>query len=346
MSLRPEPAGRPEGAPEGLAFLGCGRAAEMHAKTLSRLEPRLPLYFASRDADKARTFSARRGGEGAFTGYDAALRDDRVGVVMVVTPPATHLEWTLAALEARKHVIVEKPAFTTASDFDSVEAAARRAGRHVLVAENYVYKPLADDLRWLFGTRPLGRLLFLQVNALKHQEAEGWRTDPSLIGGGALLEGGIHWLSLLAAAGPGVASVRALSPTRGAAGERSIQMLLRYDQGTVASLAYSWEVPSPLRGLRISRAYGTEGTATFESNGLFFAKLGRPWRLRLRGADLLGYRAMFRDFIGCLRSGRAPRYTLADARRDVQLVEDAYRDAGLGGSTARGSQERSTKSTE
>lgn len=329
MSGRVTPVVGTDGQPTGFAFLGCGGAAEMHAKTLSRVAPAVQLYFASRDGDKARNFSDRLGGAGAFAGYRAALEDADVDVVMVVTPPSSHLEWTMAALRAGKHVIVEKPAFTSSSDFDVVEEAATRARRHVLVAENYAYKPLAEDLRWLFEGRPLGRLLFLQVNALKRQEADGWRADPGRVGGGALLEGGIHWVSLLSTVGPEVTSVRALTPSREEAGERSVQLLFQYEQGTVASLSYSWEIPSPLKGLRISRAYGTERSAVFESNGLFFATLGSPWRFRLRAVDLLGYRAMFLDLLESLRTGRAPRYTMADARRDVELVEEAYRDAGL-----------------
>jgi predicted dehydrogenase len=301
----------------------------MHSRTLSRLAPGRHRYFASRDPEKARAFARSHDGAGAFESYQAALRHEAVEVAVVVTPPASHLEWTLAALGEGKHVIVEKPAFLRSADFDEVEAAAARADRRVLVAENYAYKPLARDLRWIFEGTPLGRVLFLQVNALKRQAVDGWRTDPALAAGGALFEGGIHWVSLLAHLGPSVRTVRAASPGSSGATDRSIQLLFEYDQGTVASLSYSWEVPSPLKGLRISRAYGTEGSALFESNGLFFATLGPPWRFRARGSDLLGYRAMFRDFLGVLEAGKEPRFTLADARRDVELVTEAYASAGL-----------------
>lgn len=308
---------------KGVAFLGCGEAAALHARTLSRLDPGLRRWFASRSGERAAAYAKRHGGT-AVTGYEAALALDEVDTVLVLTPPDTHLEWTLAALRAGKHVIVEKPAFLRPADFDAVEVQAARAGRRVLVAENYAYKPLVPHLRWLFEEEPLGRLLFLQVNALKQQEASGWRD-----GAGALMEGGIHWVSLLAHLGPKVAKVRAASPGDPGSPERSIQLLLEYQQGTVASLSYSWETASPLRGLRISRAYGTRGSAVFESNGLFFSTLGRPWRFRVGMSDLLGYRAMFRDFLRTLQTGSEPRFTLADAREDVSLVAEAYRSAGI-----------------
>ena len=313
----------------GLAFLGCGQAAALHARTLARVAPDVALHYASRTAARARDLAARRRGAGWFDGYEAALADERVSAAVVLTPPALHLRWTLAALEAGKDVIVEKPAFPRSADFDLVSSAAAQAGRRVLVAENYAYKPLLAHLRRIFREEVLGRPLFLQVNALKHQRGDGWRADPGRSGGGALLEGGIHWLSLLARIGPGVAAVRAASPDRGSGHERSMQVLLEYEQGTVASLSYSWDVPSRFKGLRLSRIYGTEGSAVFESNGLFLAALGRRRMIRFGSRDLLGYEAMFRDFIAALRSGGTTSFTLAHARRDVELVEEAYRSAGL-----------------
>ena len=312
-----------------LAFLGCGGATAMHSRVLARIDPGLERSYASRDAERARAFADEHGGTRWFGSYEAALAADDVSVVMVVTPPASHLEWTLAALDAGKHVIVEKPAFTSSTEFDAVERAAASAGRQVLVAENYVYKPLVRDLRWLLEEEPIGRVLFLQLNAVKQQPVDGWREDPALSGGGALFEGGIHWVSLLAHLGPEVTEVRALSPAAPGEAERSIQLLLRYEQGTVASLTYSWEVPSPLKGLRLSRAYGTDGSALFESNGLLFLTMGRRWRVRATSSDLLGYHAMFGDLLAALRTGGVPRYRLEDARRDVALIAEAYRNAGL-----------------
>ena len=85
---------------------------------------------------------------------------------------------------------------------------------------------------------------------------------------------------------------------------------------------------SPLKGLRLSAIYGTAGTATFESNGLMLAVRGKRRRLRVPDPrDLLGYRAMFEDFLGALREGREPRFTLAMAQRDLELVEAIYASA-------------------
>src|SRR5690606_36429231 len=133
--------------PLRLAFLGCGLAARMHARTLRRFKDEALCYFASRRPGVAWEHARRYGGAGAFESYDAALADPRIDAALVLTPPALHLEWTVRALEAGKHVVVEKPAFPRAADFDHASDAARRAGRRVLVAENYAYKPALAYLR-------------------------------------------------------------------------------------------------------------------------------------------------------------------------------------------------------
>ncbi len=105
-------------------------------------------------------------------------------------------------------------------------------------------------------------------------------------------------------------------------------MVAEYDEGAVATLSFSWDIPSALRGVRLSRTYGTEGSAAFESNGLFVMLWGRTTSLRWPGVrDLPGYRAMFRDFFRALRTGGESLLTLDHARRDVELVEAIYRSS-------------------
>lgn len=299
----------------------------MHSRTLGRLAPHVRRSYASRDRDRARHFAARYGGEHSWGSYQEALDDPGTEVVLVATPPSSHLEWARAALEAGKHVIVEKPAFLRSTDVDRVAGWAAEQSLQVMVAENYYYKPLAGALRAVLRRGDVGRPLFLHVDALKSQPADGWRGDADLSGGGALFEGGIHWIDLLAHLGPEVTAVEAAFPGGAEPGqERSVLVTLTYEGGLVASLAYSWEVPSLFRGLRISRLHGTEGSVTFESNGLFLASAGRRRRISVPGLrDLRGFRAMFTDFLEALKEGRSPRFTLAMARRDLELVEMAYR---------------------
>jgi UDP-N-acetylglucosamine 3-dehydrogenase len=251
-----------------------------------------------------------------------------VDLVAITTPTAQHLELALAALGRGKHVMVEKPAFLHSSDVQLIEAAAVASGRRVFVAENYAYKPLRRVLRDVIAGGEIGEVRYLTVNALKQRKPGGWRDEDSLAGGGALFEGGIHWMNLMAGLGLTIQSVHRYRP-RGLEGlERTMLVVVRYEQGAVGTLHHGWDTPSPLRGLRLSRIYGTSGTVAFESNGLFVAVHGRRTRVVSPGLrDISGYRAMFSDFFGCLREQREPQMTLSDARRDLELVEAAYQSS-------------------
>jgi UDP-N-acetylglucosamine 3-dehydrogenase len=317
-----------------LAFLGCGAVARAHARRLARHRADVSLAFASRDRAKAEQYRGELGGVAAFASYEEAIGSADVDAVFVVTPPHLHLPLTLAALAAGKHVVVEKPPFPRAADFDTVAAAASRAGRRVFVAENYYYKPSLTRLRQLIADGAIGDVLFVQVNAIKRQVTSGWRDDDALALGGALYEGGIHWVDYMANLGLHVTDVRGHAPGRRAdspvAIDRSMLLTFDYAEGAVGTLAYSWEVPSTAHGLRLSKVYGRRGTITFESNGLWMLLHGDKTRLYLPGVrDLAGYRAMFADFVRAWKADAEPALTLSMARRDLELVEAAYATAGI-----------------
>jgi predicted dehydrogenase len=103
-----------------------------------------------------------------------------------------------------------------------------------------------------------------------------------------------------------------------------------YAEGPVGMLSYSWEVPSTANGLRLSKIYGRAGTITFETNGLWVLLHGRRTRLYVPGLrDLAGHRAMWADFVRAWRAATEPAMTLDQARRDLELVEQAYATAGV-----------------
>jgi UDP-N-acetylglucosamine 3-dehydrogenase len=310
-----------------IAFLGCGGVTRTHSRTLRRFGD-VRRFYASRDPAKAEAYNRELGGSGAFGSYEAALADPLVDAVLVATPPSTHLELTLAALAAGKHVIVEKPPFMRAADFDAVERARDAAGKRVMVAENYFYKPLAEALRRTIAAGDIGEVKILSVNALKAQKSKGdWREDEGMAGGGALFEGGIHWVNFMANLGLPVLDVHGFRPGHAdGRPERSMLAVFRYGQGAVGTLYHSWEIGSPFKGLRLSSIYGSDGTITFESNGLFLGVRGRRKRMKLLlPTDLVGYRGMFRDFVDAVRHDREPRFDLGLARRDMEMVEQIYR---------------------
>jgi predicted dehydrogenase len=305
-----------------LVFLGTGAVARAHARRLRRYRD-VELGFASREPARAQAIARATGGT-PYPSYAAALAAPEVDIAAIVTPPGSHTELALAALAAGKHVVLEKPALARAADAERVAEAAARAGRRVFVAENYHYKPLLARLRSLLAAGAIGDVLFIHVNAIKRQVAPGWRGDH-----GALYEGGVHWIDFMAKLDD-VRAVHGHAPGRPRGPERSMLVTFDYAGGAVGTLAYSWEVPSTARGLRLSKIYGRAGTITFETNGLWLLCHGKATRLHVPGLrDLAGYRAMWADFVRAWRDDTDAAMTLDHARRDLELVEQAYRTAGL-----------------
>jgi predicted dehydrogenase len=229
------------------------------------------------------------------------------------------------AMQAGKHVIVEKPPFLHSTDFDIIRKAQAETKRHVLVAENYFYKPVAVKLRELLRTGLIGEVLFVHVNALKLQKTGNWRDDLDLSGGGALFEGGIHWINFIANLGLSVKSVRGLRPGKQNGMDKSMLVAIEYAEGAVGTLYYSWEIPSLFKGLRLSKIYGRKGSITFESNGLIMIVNGMTKRVIFpKLNDIAGYKGMFHDFIRALRAGEEPQMSLDLAQQDLRLIEAIY----------------------
>ena len=307
-----------------LAFLGCGRVARAHAKRLRRHRKAVQVAFASRDGARAAQLGRDLGGP-SFASYDEALASPDVDAVAITTPPSLHLALATQALAAGKDVVLEKPPVASTAALDELAAAAQAAGKRVLVAENYFYKPSLRRVRALIEGGVIGEPLFVHVNAIKRQRTDGdWRDDAALALGGALYEGGIHWIDFMANLGLDVRGVRGFR-AGSSAPDRSMMIAFEYAAGAVGMLSYSWEVPSTARGLRLSKIYGKAGTITFESNGLWTFVHGKKTRFYLGLRDLAGYRAMWDDFVRALTGGGEAAMTLAHARRDLALIEEAYR---------------------
>lgn len=319
--------------PLRLAFLGCGFITRVHSRNLRSFRHQIVPGFASRDPAKADRFRRQYGGGTSYSDYRAAIDDPLVDAVVVAVPPRLHLDLTLRALGAGKHVLVEKPAFLRLEDYVAVREARDRAGRIVLVGENDHYKPLAMCLRRVLAEGAIGEMIFGHFTSLANRPkpADDWRHDAAMAGGDAFFEEGIHWLHLAGSLGPRITTIRGYRPSLPPEGldrrPKSMMVAFEYDNQAVGALYYSREVPSFLRGLRLSKLFGRRGVITFESNGLFVLVRGRGLpRLLLPGfRDIRGYRAMYRDFLRAIREGRPPEMSLERAMDDHRLMDQIYR---------------------
>jgi predicted dehydrogenase len=250
-------------------------------------------------------------------------------------PPRHHLELVRLALASGKHVLVEKPALLTASDYATAIEARDRARRVVLVGENDHYKPLVATLRRLLAEDAIGDLVlahFITV-ANRPKTADDWRNDESMAGGDAFFEEGIHWLHVAGSLGPRITAITGFRPPPVTDGPdrraKSMLAAFQYDSGAVGALYYSREIPSLFQGLRLSKLFGRRGVITFESNGAVVVARGRGLpRVIVPGwlQDVRGYRAMYRDFMGAIREERAPEMSLERALEDHRLMDAVQAD--------------------
>lgn len=317
----------PENQPINIAFLGCGFATELHSKRLKKVK-NIRRFYASRSEEKALAYQKKYKGDGYFSSYQDAINSSKINVIFVATPPDSHLELTLAAMQAGKHVIVEKPPFFKSTDFDIITNLQKKTKTQVMIAENYFYKPNLQRLRKLIAADLIGDIKFLYFNATKTQKTGDWRDTKQQSGGGSLFEGGIHWINFIANMGLEIDSVTGFQPGEVLEMDRSMQIVAKYKEGAVATLLYSWEVNALFKGLRISKIYGTAGSISFESNGIFIFVRGKKWKFIFPGfSDIGGAKGMFKDFFQALRKGEEPEFNLALAKRDLEMIEEVYKSA-------------------
>jgi predicted dehydrogenase len=321
--------------PLHLAFLGCGFITRVHSRHLRRMRREIQVSYASRDPRRAEEYCRRFGGHRHFGTYEEALDDPGIHAVVIAVPPRYHRDLALQALERGKHVLVEKPAFPSLDDFHQVMEARDTAERVVIVGENDHYKPLAVRLRSLLSEGAIGELVFglFTSVARKPKTSSDWRNDESMAGGDAFFEEGIHWLHLAGSLGPAIQRIQGVRPPLASAGplggdarRKSMLVAFQYETGAAGAILYSREIPSLLRGLRISKLFGREGVITFESNGVFvLVRSGGLPKLIFPGfRDIRGYKAMYRDFFRAIREKGAPEMSLERALEDQALMENLY----------------------
>jgi predicted dehydrogenase len=320
--------------PFGLAVLGCGWIARRHAGAARALGRPIALSFASRDRARAEGYRSRFGGVQAYGSYEAALLDPAVDGVVICTPHDQHLTATLLAVAHGKHVLVEKPIARTLVEADRMIQAARDAGVTLMVAENFRYMPAFRAARALVADGWLGALRQIHIRAWGYGACAGWRCSADAMGGGTLIDGGIHYVDLLLQWGGRATRVFALCPPKTLAamgGEDSVSLLVQFTGGVVGFLANSLATPGIPR-LQCSTLTGSEGALFVENRGRFlWLRSRRGQRIRFFGrGDWRGYRAMLTEFVEAVTAVRPHEMDGIAGRRDLALVLAAYRSVETG----------------
>lgn len=131
-----------------------------------------------------------------FSDYKKLLEMDEIDAVHICTPNFLHASPTIDALNAGKHVMVEKPIARNATEGAEMVKTARKTGKKLMVAQNMRFSPEVDCLKRFIDAGALGEIYFSRVWALRRRGIPGWGvfTDKEKQGGGPLIDIGVHIL--------------------------------------------------------------------------------------------------------------------------------------------------------
>jgi D-xylose 1-dehydrogenase (NADP+, D-xylono-1,5-lactone-forming) len=153
------------------------------------------VAVASRGRERVETYARERGIEHAHTGYEELLADPDVEVLYISLPNSMHVEWTIRALEAGKHVLCEKPLSRRAEEVERAFAVAEREGRLLMEAFMYRHHPQTRRLVELVAEGAIGRLRLVRgAFSFAAHDAANIRLSAAL-DGGALMDVGCYCVS-------------------------------------------------------------------------------------------------------------------------------------------------------
>jgi predicted dehydrogenase len=314
-----------------ICFFGCGYISSKHSKILRHLFPKIELSYASRNPSKSKEYRDKFKGKHYFGSYHEAAKSDKFDIAFITTPHAYHSELAILAAENAKDLIIEKPVTRNLKELMAIERAVKKKKVRCTVAENYLYKPFIKKLREHIEKGLIGEPLFIELNKTNRDKVSGWRTDADMMGGGALLEGGSHWVNQLVSLANSIpfeviAFKSKIQYDTNIPFEDTLLLSVRFKNGVIGKLFHSWRIPNPLRGAGLSKIYGTEGVITFESNGFFFALNGKKRKFYLTNPlNFLGFKAMHRAFIESYMKNVPWEPSLERIKTELNLIEKAYR---------------------
>jgi 1,5-anhydro-D-fructose reductase (1,5-anhydro-D-mannitol-forming) len=247
------------------AFIGTGRVSRQMADAVNRAEGAQLHGVLSRRAESADAFAREHGAPNTYTSLEETLADPGVDIVYVASPNGLHREHVLAAAAAGKHVLCEKPMANDRGDCLAMIAACDRASVQLGIGFQYRQHPAHRRVRELVARAELGRTVFADAAVhVPRLTTPDWYDDPAMAGGGVLPMAGVHRIDLLRfVLGAEVTEVSAFLAAReeGRPYEDVVAALLRFDNGTVATVRFALDVVSPGDGVTVSGERGWANAA-------------------------------------------------------------------------------------
>lgn len=325
--------------PLGVAIVGCGLIGR---KRLEAMGDSVLVACADLSEDRARALAGARKDVFVTADWKAAVSRPDVDMVVVATTNDALTPVSLAALNAGKHVIVEKPAARTVAEIDQLVEASARNERLVRVGFNHRYHPALQKARAIIDSGALGPLMFIR-GRYGHGGRVGydqeWRADPAMSGGGELIDQGVHLIDLAGWFLGDFTHVEGLAATYfwKMPVDDNAFLTLRAAGGAVAFLQVSCTEWKNLFSFEI---YGHDGKVAIDGLGGSYGveriihyqmlpEMGPPettaWEFP-RGDQ--SWALEYQAFVADIRANRTPDAGLASARAALDVVEKIYARSG------------------
>ena len=242
-----------------LVIVGYGGMGSYHAKTILKDYPAIQVTGVF-DINKDRHAVAQADGYKAYESYAAVLADDAIDIILIATPNDIHRGLAIAALEAKKHVVCEKPVTIHSSELEEIMTAAKLHDRLFVVHQNRRWDEDFLTIKHMYDNNSIGNMFHIESRVHGANGIPGdWRHLKEY-GGGMLLDWGVHLLDqLLYMVDSKITSVYAnLSFVLGDDVDDGFQTIITFENGISALL----EVGTT-NFITLPRWYvkGTEGTA-------------------------------------------------------------------------------------
>lgn len=314
-----------------VGLIGAGGIAGAHVRGYQAASDRIIVAaVADVASDNAAKRAAELGGAATYTDYTEMLLTTPVDAVDICLPHHLHADAIVAAAEAGKHVLCEKPLCLSLAEAARVEAAVQKAGITLMCAHNQLFMPPVAKARELISAGAIGTPYELRTtdsffNAFDPANM-GWRAHKETAGGGELIDTGYHpTYLLLHLAGSTPTEVTAMTSTHRLTfmeGEDSAQVLVRFASGAVGTIVTSWAY-NPAGCTERFSVVGETGSLWSDGEVLNH-RVGRGDTHTYTFDRVDGFSAEIADFASCIAEGRRPIDTEVEGVNVLKVILGAY----------------------
>lgn len=187
-------------------IIGCGDVTEVKSgPAFNKVKNSELVAVMRRDAEKAKDYAQRHNVPKWYTDAKSLINDPQIDAIYIATPPSSHEEYTIAALQAGKPVYVEKPMTVNTGSAENMMKKAAEMNGKLVVAHYRRAQPLFQKIKDLLTEKVIGEIRFARLACYKKSlspeelkiEKTAWRVDPALAGGGLFHDLAPHQLDLM-----------------------------------------------------------------------------------------------------------------------------------------------------